>query len=519
MLNRLILFYKQLSERQRLLLLLAVAFSLRLYAVLAAKGIAIDGAYYGFMARDFLEGDYVKGLAPAFHPFYPLLIALIAPDTAHVEIAGRLVSLIFGTLTLVPLYYLFKEAVGEKEAILGGLFYCFHPYLVTYSGMLLSEATYWGLLTLSIYLFWIGLSRRRAFELLTSAAFLGMAYLTRPEGLGYLIVFLIWVVIYGGVKEEWFRKTVLAGGLVVIFSIFFVPYVLHIHQETGRWLISKKAVESQVGYLSKEGVESQIRYFSSAEDKGDQVKAGPTEGSPAVSTGLRGFFYRLPFTAYAYLRAYYATLWIFLFFGLIRTARRRGKGELFLATLVLLHVVSLAAVIHSTERFSVPVVAFSLFWAGAGVGELTRVLQKLGVSKPGSWVASLVILTLLVQLPMSLKPVRRHREDQKKTGIWLKQNTPEGAVIMSNSPQQTFYADREFIALPARTSVPQGPGTVYREVIGFARKNRVRYILVDGNTRDYNPDFFESIRSTELMERYKHIDQRGNSTIVYEVIY
>ena len=72
---------------------------------------------------------------------------------------------------------------------------------------------------------------------------------------------------------------------------------------------------------------------------------------------------------------------------------------------------------------------------------------------------------------------------------------------------------------PLTRSVPETPGVVYREVMDFARKNRVRYILVNGNTREHNPDFFESIRSTELKERYRYVDQSGNSTIVYEFVY
>jgi 4-amino-4-deoxy-L-arabinose transferase-like glycosyltransferase len=432
---------------------------------------------------------------------------LISPDTALVETAGRFVSLFFGTLTLIPLYYLVKEAVGEKEAVLAALFYSFHPYLVPHSGMLLSEATYWGLLTLSIYLFWIGLKGRRAFELLTSGAFLGMAYLTRPEGLGYLIAFLIWVVIYGGIKEGWFRKIVLLGGMVVIFSIFFIPYVLYIHQETGRWLISKKAVEAQT------------RYLSLPQDTGGQEKAKATRRGFRIPPRLRRIVQNLPFTVYAYLRAYHPTLWIFLFLGLVHTVRYRRRGELFLASLVLLHLVSLAALGPSTVRFSVPVVAFSLFWAGVGVGDLVRLLQWLKIQRPVKWVAFLVIAVILIQLPQAVRPERRHREEQRKTGVWLRENTHEGTIIMSNSPQEAFYANREFIALPPNRSIPENPGTVYREVMDFARKNRVRYILVNGNTKDHNPDFFESIRSTELKERYRYNDRSGNAAIVYEVVY
>jgi 4-amino-4-deoxy-L-arabinose transferase-like glycosyltransferase len=526
MVNRLILFYKQLSERQRLLLLLVVAFGLRLYAVLAAKGIANDGACYGFMARDFLEGDFSKGLSTPFHPFYPLLISLISFDSTHVEMAGRLISFLFGTLTLIPLYYFVKETWGEKEAMWMGLFYSFHPYLVTYSGMMLSEATYWGVLTLSVFLFWMGLVKGRVFLSIVSGFFLGFAYLTRPEGIGYLFVFVVWAVIYGGIRKTWLKKVGIIIGLLCSVLVLSGPYMLFIHNETGRWLISKKALEAQTPYVI--WIEGKQNPPNSANLQRGEAEPADTEVVPKnepvqrrfhLPVPLHNVIRYLPFTTYHYLRAYHFMLWPFLFFGLIRRRKGKTRVELFLASLVIFHLVSLATFIPSMIRFSVPVVALSLAWAGAGVLELNRLLTKRGILEPVKWISLLILLVLIVQLPQSLRPERRHREDQKKTGVWLKQNTPEGAIIMSNSPQEAFYADREFIALPARTSVPQSPGTVYRGVMDFARKNRVGYILVNGNTRDHNPDFFESIRSTELTERYKHIDQSGNSTIVYEMVY
>ena len=59
--RKITLFIKDLNEKQILLILLGIAFGLRLYAVLMAKGIAYDGAGYGFVARDFLRHDFVKG--------------------------------------------------------------------------------------------------------------------------------------------------------------------------------------------------------------------------------------------------------------------------------------------------------------------------------------------------------------------------------------------------------------------------------------------------------------------------
>jgi hypothetical protein len=507
MVDRIIHYLECLSERKVLLSLLGITFGLRLYAVLVAAGVANDSAGYGFMARDFLRGDFLKGLSPAFHPLYPYLVSLLSPGATSVEITGRLISLFFGTVALVPLYYLVKEAFGHGVAVFSGLFYCFHPYLVTYSGMLLSEATYWGLLTLSIYFFWFGLKRRRIYQTTLAGVLLGLAYLTRPEGMGYLAVFLVWVVIYGGVKKEWIRKSIIIGGLILTFLVPSAPYLIFIHQETGLWLISKKATAAQSRLLMWGEEQKQNPDTKAAEEP--ILAKKPFTFQRFMST----FFRNIPFNIYHYLRAYHFSLWVFLFVALIRLRQRRIKEEWFIASLVLFHLFSLATFTPSNIRFSVPVIPISLLWAAAGVVEIKRFLKMKKVPKEKKWLFFIVVLILLIQLPQALTPERWHRREQKNVGIWLRKNTPEGSVMMSNSPQEAFYANRPFVQMQ------QGnPGQSYRDVIRFAKENRVRYILVDRYTKEFSADFADSISSSlDLKEFYKYKDKKSNMTIVYEV--
>jgi len=508
MINKVIYFLKTLNERQILLLLIGISFGLRLYAILMAQGIAYDSAEYGFIARDFLKGHFIKGLSSPAPPFYPFLISLFSLDTIHVEIAGRLISLFFGTLTIIPLFYLVKEAIGQKEAIFSALFYSFHPYLVTYSGMLLTEATYWGLLILSVYFFWTGLKKERVGRMTLSGFFLGLAYLTRPEGIGYVFIYLIWIIVDGGLKKKWLKRFILIGSLILTVFIFVIPYILYIHQETGQWLISKKAVETQSQFL-KESVGEVDPLKSIEQNK-------PIKKNFGILRITQNIVKYLPFVIYHYLRAYHFSLWLFLFFGLIRVKRKVTAYELFLASLVLFHLFSLSTFLPSTIRLSVPVIPLSLFWAGLGILEIKRYLEKIKISNPEKVIFLFILLVILIQLPQSLTPERRRRAEQKKVGLWLKQNTPPDAIIMSNSPQETFYADREFMMLPQGISTPGDPGKSYREIIYYAKTKGVRYILVNKNTHEMNPGFIESIQSTDLREIFRRADQ---ASIIYEVIY
>ena len=190
--------------------------------------------------------------------------------------------------------------------------------------------------------------------------------------------------------------------------------------------------------------------------------------------------------------------------------------ELFIASLVLFHLVSLSTFLPSTIRFSIPVIPLSLLWAGTGLLEMKRYLEKIKGANAEKVIFLFVVLVILTQLPQNLKPERSFRAEQKKVGLWLKQNTPPDTIIMSNSPQETFYADREFMMIPSGISTPGNPGKSYKEINLYARAKGVRYILVNKNTHEMNPGFIESIQPMDLKEIFRRAD--GGSTI-YEVIY
>jgi hypothetical protein len=147
---------------------------------------------------------------------------------------------------------------------------------------------------------------------------------------------------------------------------------------------------------------------------------------------------------------------------------------------------------------------------------MKRYLEKIKMPNPEKIVLFVVVLVILIQLPQDLKPERRHRADQKKVGQWLRQNTPPDAIIMSNSPQETFYADRKFIALPPESPGRGIPVSSYKEIVHYAKTKGVRYILVDGNTHETNPDLVGSIQSADFRQIFK---QEGQTLIICEVLY
>jgi hypothetical protein len=128
------------------------------------------------------------------------------------------------------------------------------------------------------------------------------------------------------------------------------------------------------------------------------------------------------------------------------------------------------------------------------------------------WLVGWILVTLVFQLAQGLRPERRHREGQKEIGVWLKEVTPKDAVIMSNSPIEAFYAEREFLSLPPDVATPKGETRTYQEILEYAKTKRVGYILVNQDTPETNSNFLRSIASSDLKEIF-----RKDRTVIYEV--
>ena len=95
-----------------LILLLFIAFALRLVLLLQPEVIHNDGTDYISHAKEVLAGNWMGGRSG---PVYPALIALAYTTLIrNYELAGILVSVIFGTLLVLPVFYLGKE-IFERE--------------------------------------------------------------------------------------------------------------------------------------------------------------------------------------------------------------------------------------------------------------------------------------------------------------------------------------------------------------------------------------------------------------------
>jgi asparagine N-glycosylation enzyme membrane subunit Stt3 len=89
-----------------LLLIMALAFILRIFLVLYPEVIHSDGVEYIRYAKEVLSGNWLGGKA---NPGYPVLIAFVSTLIKDYELAGIWVSILFGVLLVIPVFYLGRD--------------------------------------------------------------------------------------------------------------------------------------------------------------------------------------------------------------------------------------------------------------------------------------------------------------------------------------------------------------------------------------------------------------------------
>jgi hypothetical protein len=179
-----------------------LALMVRLYACLTTHIVNPDGIHYIHQARAIFYGQWER-LTTCHINYVSILPIFIASAFAIVRdwvIAGRLVTLLFGTATLIPLYFLLKRFLDKTLCNLTILIYALIPVFVNRSADIVRGPIFWFFLSLGMLFFvsqWDNEQRRHPFRsdlMLSSLCFL-FATWTRTEGAYAIIVSGFYLVI------------------------------------------------------------------------------------------------------------------------------------------------------------------------------------------------------------------------------------------------------------------------------------------------------------------------------------
>lgn len=512
--------------------LFVIAFAIRLFLIQSQPIISEDGVAYARAGEQLIKGRGYFGIYP---PFYPLMIGLFSLLFGGLELSARLVSVFYGSLLIIPLFFIARWTLGNKVAVISCLLVVIYPNLCAYSSNVLSESTFLFFFLVGLIVSWAAISSNKLIFYLLAGIIWGIAYLTRPEGLGYFIL-LAFIILLKFIRKRELRNIVYLCLLVFGFLIVSSPYLQYLKTKTGHWKLQEKsglnlALGESVGRLEDWGVALDKCYFGLSEN-------GKQLGYEAILEQRIGIFAYLSkpnklikryiinlhlINKYVFPRLFSPIILILFGAGLFLGDSERTKKS---SVLFLAFVPYLAFPFFIVdERYFVPFVPIILIWVARGIVEISRwsVRPMKDANIKVSWVPQrqffieglIVIFVITSFVPFTFRPFLRNEikpNIYKEIGEWMKSNLPRDAVLLCRKPWIPFYADKKQVTLPVAS---------FDKVLKFAHYRKADYLIVDEND-NVRPElgflFEEKYVSKDLKLSHKFKDSSGKKIYVYQIL-
>jgi Dolichyl-phosphate-mannose-protein mannosyltransferase len=464
------------KQKQLLWALVVAALVPRAWLAMRAGIIEHDGAHYAGLAAAICRGDWAHAWSTIWPPLYPALVATTAilggvrgsasPETF--ESVARLVSVIAGALSLIPLASISRRALGNSAAWIPVALAASHPRLIQYSASALTEATFTLFLLIAIER--VMAAEREpgpATDAVAGVAF-GLAYLARPEGV--LIAGAVWLtrVLVAPLRRGRQRSGVplrLQPWLLVGLLLTMLPYLMWTRGQLGHfslgekggynlWRVHRVAYDARFGEpagLSERVFESPELASTSPPGQVEMGKFVAAEPLTVVQTTL-GQLARIVFSSIP--AAIYLPWLLPALVGLPLLFRR----ELWPLAVVLISVPLLYAPFSVDRRFFVPLIPFLLVPATGG-------LLTIGEWNGGRR-ATLLAVGLLCAYGLayaSFRPLMDSAPEHRAAGEWLRAEWPS---LESGVPEDSVAAApvRRPVVMSRKTWVAHYAGGLIAEL-------------------------------------------------------
>ncbi len=554
------------NKSYSLVILMTIALLVRIFFLRFEYAVGWDEANYLKLGAS----GAIHGLNHVFHPYwsplFPLFVALFGKAVSDYELAGRLVSIFFGTLLIVPVFLFTNKYISKKAAWICSLLIAFFPLLIESSVSALSESLYIFMAITGVILGFLSLQKKSTILAIVTGGFFSLAYLTRPEGIGFLCVFVgltTCVLIYKIAKRHEYRLIGLLVCSVLVFLIITSPYLLYLHQVTGKWTLSSKGMTNMQGSIV--AMENKGKKFNPwlllNEDntrlpddeiyhtgeflkhfrQSNQGIVQEVESNPIkinlylISKNFVKNFYNVITTGISQMLS--IQILIFLVLGLFDMPwdHERIWRELYLLSYVFFFWILVIPMFHVTERYLLPMVPIIFIWCGLGMKKLMEWFQQTFLAFQVFWNKRLlsVLKTIFVLLligsffvpgltRMTMKnPFSSEKWaepiEQKKAGLWLKNHCNEAPIIMAWNHAISFYAGNYNIT--ETVSIPRND---LDRVLVYARNRGAKYLALNEKNKEEFPTINylldENQAPPDLRLIYIDDSLAGLKTMIYEIL-
>jgi hypothetical protein len=399
------------------------------------------------LGRRLAEGNIAGVLDTYWAPAYPFTIGILSIFIDSVVYPALLVSIFSGAIAVPLTYIIAIQSYGMKDAWIAAAIAMFFPHLINSVIGLGSENLYIVLMLGSLIMAWEAIKKNSIWTSIAAGLLLGLAYLTRPEAIGYLAFFGAAFVGSDMLKgRSVFRDALpklLAFALTTV--IFAAPYIFYLHSQTGTWSVSGKAqVNTLAGHISDD---SEI----------DEIE--PEKADRPLAVFFKWFLLNLVESSKLFPILVPSLLLIFVGLGMFDEpwTRDRLLRESYLILFCLVTVVGYAAAVVQLRYFYVILPMF-FCWIARGSGVWSKWL-KFSLPKTSFWripskrtVVGFCLAAIFFYV-MPLNFYMRSAEDawstrayeERDAGNWIRENTATDSQIYAFTPRPAFYGQRSLL--------------------------------------------------------------------------
>jgi hypothetical protein len=459
------------------------ALALRVYLGILSYCISGDGVAYLGIAKHIAAGDYAHALASVFPPLYPALIVFVHALGPSWEVAADLISAILGGLTVVPIFYLFRDTLARRDlAFVAASLAAIDPELVGYSASVRTEAGYICLLAFAVWIAMLAIRRGRIGWALVSGAITGVAYLYRTEAVGFAFFVPVFVVLGTFIWRRWQITWALLAAISfgAAYLVVASPYVACLSRSAGHLAFSRE-FRAAVMYGMGDVTGNRALWQGMAY-RGNASLLAPLFAAPRVF--LTKFASDFAMSSYFLAEALNPLLSVLLVIGLYYRGRAIAIewADAFLALMILGYVAGFA-ISYTGPRFMVHLIPFMFGWIALGLALSARwICETLARRRlhPG-WCA-LAVGVVLIALAMQndsydVRGIRYAGEEIARIS-----RGPRSVV--TDDKRFAYYADAQQIFLPPLETKPDfcrwlsgEPGQVF---VTLSDKEEVHYGVAGG---------------------------------------
>ena len=457
------------------------ALALRLYAALVPGIIFPDGIMYINTAKMIDAGQWGKlSHWGFFYNIYPFFIAALHKVINDWEFCARILSVFFGSLAIVPLYWIVKRIFDIRLAIMVSIFFIISPRLVEYSSNVIREPVFWFFALSALSAAVRGIQQKQWFFMALAALCIGLSIFTRMEGIALIPIILIWIYWFYQKEKAFAFKTFLMLSVVFLLSfpvIFGSPLIL-VKEKIGHWEFG--LIGSRLPQM-----------FGTGNTPAQQELQKDNEGSDAVTKTMSGNRYLVFLwqTVYKFFRSYHVLFIILFIVGIVRRKlvpynSREILIGIWWSVFFIVALLYISRTHYLSTRHGMLMGIPGLLWVSIGFFELSDIIKKwvrrykkiiFARQKQGIEIAVLIIVCIIV-LPSTLSWSGVEKVEMKKAGIFLKKNvfTGQHLAVESRLNRLAFYSEADYVTIPDNIDAA--------ELSHFLRSRKIDYLLIDKKT-------------------------------------